>query len=43
MCTEHLNDGPLVCTRTDPHVTGHTYESAWAPDPKHADVTEDDQ
>jgi hypothetical protein len=34
-CTEHLNSGPLVCTRTDTHSSGHTYEStvgSWVPD-----------
>lgn len=29
-CT-HRNDnntGPLICQRTDPHTTGHTYEAS---------------
>lgn len=39
MCAARLNDGDLVCTRTDPHVTGHTYESATgsAADDRHDD------
>lgn len=27
MCDHHLCDGPLVCTRQDPHTNGHTYET----------------
>lgn len=41
-CDKHLwdqSDG-LACVRTDTHTT-HAYESAWAPDTKHADETED--
>lgn len=26
-CSAHLNDGPLLCVRTDPHDCGHIYRS----------------
>lgn len=32
MCTQRLNNGPLVCTRTDPHGAGHVYVSATGSD-----------
>jgi hypothetical protein len=32
MCDRHLNDGPLVCVRDDPHATGHVYRSSTASD-----------
>ncbi len=31
-CSSHLNGGPLVCDRTDPHTTGCTYTAPGAPD-----------
>jgi hypothetical protein len=36
-CTHHLFGGPLICTRTDVHVTGHIYVSTSSPDDKHED------
>ena len=35
MCDATLVNGPLVCVRTDAHVSGHVYESSdgsWVPD-----------
>lgn len=43
MCDVHLNGGALVCDRTDPHQTGHTYAASWAADGTHDDITGDDQ
>lgn len=37
ICVHRLADGPLVCTRTDPHTTGHTFESTTVPDGRHDD------
>lgn len=47
-CTKRLNDGPLVCLRTDPHHSGHVYAATAGADldnsaaPKYH-VTGDDQ
>lgn len=30
MCSAQLAGGPLVCIRTDAHLTGHVYESTSA-------------
>lgn len=33
MCTALLAGvGPLVCDRTDPHTTGHTFTASWLAD-----------
>lgn len=32
MCDARLNGGPLTCTRSDDHESGHVYVSAWAAD-----------
>lgn len=36
-CSHHLNDGPLICTRTDDHDTGHVYVSTSAGDDRHTE------
>lgn len=42
MCDQRLAGGPLLCTRTDAHATGHTYESTSGVPDRH-DLPESEQ